>query len=181
MLESITAFDAIAVAVIVISAIMAFARGFLREIATLGSFIAALASVFYARRFFADGVRTLVPEGVDPLLGDLALVVVAFIIVYVLVAWFGQRLSKNIQGADGIGMFDHFAGLFFGIARGAIALVFFAVLLNLALDESRIPDFIRNSMTYPPLAEMANYVNDNASKVGKDVQAALPSEGKTGQ
>ena len=180
MLESITAFDAIAVAVIVISAIMAFARGFLREIATLGSFIAALAAAFYARRFFADGVRTLVPEGVDPLLGDLALVVVAFIIVYVLVAWFGQRLSKNIQGA-GIGMFDHFAGLFFGIARGAIALVFFAVLLNLALDESRIPDFIRNSMTYPPLAEMANYVNDNASKVGKDVQAALPSEGKTGQ
>ena len=181
MLESITAFDAIAVAVIVISAIMAFARGFLREIATLGSFIAALAAAFYARRFFAGSVRTLVPEGVDPLLGDLALVVVAFIIVYVLVAWFGQRLSKNIQGADGIGMFDHFAGLFFGIARGAIALVFFAVPLNLALDESRIPDFIRNSMTYPPLAEMADYVNDNASKVGKDVQAALPSEGKTGQ
>lgn len=115
MLESITAFDAIAVAVIVISAIMAFARGFLREIATLGSFIAALAAAFYARRFFADGVRTLVPEGVDPLLGDLALVVVAFIIVYVLVAWFGQRLSKNIQGADGIGMFDHFAGLFLAL------------------------------------------------------------------
>ncbi|MDX1292717.1 MAG: CvpA family protein [Hyphomonas sp.] len=181
MLESITAFDAIALAVIVISAIMAFARGFLREIATLGSFIAALAAAFYARRFFGDSVRSLVPEGVDPLLGDLVLVVVAFIIVYVLVAWFGQRLSKNIQGADGIGMFDHVAGLFFGVARGAIALVFFAVLLNLALDESRIPDFIRNSMTYPPLKEMADYVNDNATKVGKDVHAALPSEGKTGQ
>ena len=124
-------------------------------------------------------MRTLVPEGVDPLLGDLALIVFAFILVYVLVAWFGQRLSKNIQGADGIGMFDHFAGLFFGIARGAIALVFFAVLLNLALEESRIPDFIRNSMTYPPLKEMADYVNDNASKVGKDVQAALPLEAET--
>ena len=103
MLESITAFDAIAVAVIVISAIMAFARGFLREIATLGSFIAALAAAFYARRFFADGVRTLVPEGVDPLLGDLALVVVAFIIVYVLVAWLLLQFSKNIIGVDGIG------------------------------------------------------------------------------
>ena len=181
MLESITAFDAIAVAVIVISAIMAFARGFLREVATLGSFIAALAAAYYARRFFAEPVRTLVPEGADPVLGDLALVVFAFIIVYVLVAWFGQRLSKNIQGAEGIGMFDHVAGLFFGIARGAIALVFFAVLLNLALDESRIPDFILNSLTYPPLAELADYVNDNASKVGKDVQAALPSAGKTGQ
>lgn len=181
MLESITAFDAIAVAVIVISAIMAFARGFLREVATLGSFIAALAAAYYARSFFHDQAVALVPEGVEPWTADLALIVVAFIIVYVLVAWFGQRLSKNIQGADGIGMFDHVAGLFFGVARGAIALVFFAVLVNLALDESRIPDFIKNSMTYPPLEQLASYVNDNASKVGKDVHAALPSETKTGQ
>jgi membrane protein required for colicin V production len=34
-------------------------------------------------------------------------------------------------------------------------------------------------MTYPPLKEMADYVNDNASKVGKDVQAALPLEAET--
>ncbi|MAN46901.1 MAG: CvpA family protein [Hyphomonas sp.] len=181
MLESITAFDAIAVAVIVISAIMAFARGFLREVATLGAFIGALAAAYYARKFFRDDLASLVPEGMEPWTADLFLVIVAFIIVYVIVAWLGQRLSKNIQGADGIGMFDHIAGLFFGIARGFIALVFFAVLLNLALDDSRIPDWIQNSATYPALSNMASYVNDEASKVGKDVQAALPSEAKTGQ
>ena len=181
MVESITAFDGIALAVIVISAIMAFARGFLREIATLGAFIGALAAAFYARRFFRDDLAALLPDGAEPWMADLTLVVVAFIIVYVIVAWFGQRLSKNIQGADGIGMFDHIAGLVFGVARGAVALVFFAVLVNLALDESRVPGFIRNSMTYPPLSEMADYVNVEATKVGKDVQAALPSEAETGQ
>ena len=147
----------------------------------VGTEVGALAAAYYARKFFHDDLTALLPDGLEPWTADLALVIIAFVIVYVLVAWMGQRLSKNIQGADGIGMFDHVAGLFFGIARGAIALVFFAVLLNLALDEGRIPDFIRNSMTYPPLSNLADYVNDEASKVGKDVQAALPSEAETGQ
>ena len=96
-------------------------------------------------------------------------------------AWFGQRLSKNIQGAEGIGLFDHFAGLAFGVARGAIALVFFVVLLHLALDESRIPGFIQNAACYPLLSSVADYVNENATKVGQDVHSTLPSKAETGQ
>ncbi|KCZ93716.1 CvpA family protein [Hyphomonas johnsonii] len=180
MLDSVTAFDAIAVAVIVISAIMAFARGFLRELATLGAFIGALTAAFYARKFLHDPLQALLPEGSHELLADGILVVGAFIVVYVLVAWFGQRLSKNIQGADGIGMFDHFAGLAFGVARGIIALVFFVVLLHLALDESRIPAFIQNAAVYPALSSVADYVNENATKVGQDARTALPSTAETG-
>ena len=46
MLENISAFDGIALSVILISALMAFARGFLRELATLGAFIGALAAAY---------------------------------------------------------------------------------------------------------------------------------------
>ncbi|MEQ8300482.1 MAG: CvpA family protein [Hyphomonas sp.] len=189
MLDFVTAFDAIAVAVIVISAIMAFARGFLREVATMGAFIGALTAAVYANKFFRDDLAAILPENLSQMdLGvvtipvpSLLLIVTAFIGVYVLVAWFGQRLSKNIQGADGIGMFDHVAGLVFGIARGIIALVFFVVLLHLALDESRVPAFIQNAACYPALSSVADYVNENATKVGQDAQTALPSTVKTGQ
>ena len=189
MLDSVTAFDAIAVAVIVISAIMAFARGFLREIATMGSFIGALTAAIYARKFFSAPLKAMLPENLAQLdlgiftipLADAVLIVTAFIGVYVLVAWFGQRLSKNIQGAEGIGLFDHFAGLAFRIARGAIALVFFVVLLHLALDESRVPGFIQNAACYPLLSSVADYVNENATKVGQDVHSTLPSKAETGQ
>ena len=107
------------------------------------------------------------------------LIVSAFVGAYVLVAWFGQRLSKSIQGADGIGMFDHFAGLAFGVARGFVALVFFVVLLHLALDENRVPGFIQNAACYPVLSNVADYVNENATKVGREVQTALPSKAET--
>ena len=48
-------------AVVVISGIMGFARGFLRELATLGAFIGALAAAYYARVFFHDDLSALLP------------------------------------------------------------------------------------------------------------------------
>ncbi|MCA8901670.1 MAG: CvpA family protein [Hyphomonas sp.] len=181
MLESITAFDGIALAVVLISSIMGFARGFLRELATLASFIGALAAAYYARAFFHDDLTALLPPDLAPWTADLILVVAAFIVVYVLVAWLGQRLSKNIQGADGIGMFDHVAGAVFGVLRGFVALVFFVVLLGLVLEESRVPGFIQNGMSYPYLRKIADGVNLEAAKVGQDVQEALSTEEETGQ
>jgi membrane protein required for colicin V production len=181
MPESITAFDGIALAVVVISGIMGFARGFLRELATLGAFIGALAAAYYARVFLHDDLAALLPPDLAPWTADLILVIVAFILVYVLIAWLGQRLSKNIHGAEGIGMFDHVAGAVFGVLRGMVALVFFVVLLGLVLEESRIPSFIQNGFTYPQLRKMADFVNVEAAKVGKEVQAPLSSGEENGQ
>ena len=176
MLDSVTAFDAIAVAVIVISAFMAFARGFLREVATMGAFIGAVTAAFFARKFFRNDLGAMLPDSISQLdlviftlpTADALLIISAFVGAYVLIAWLGQLLSKNIQGADGIGMFDHFAGLAFGVARGFV-------------DESRVPGFIQNAACYPVLSDVADYVNENATKVGQEVQTSLPSKAETSQ
>ncbi|HAY05415.1 MAG TPA: CvpA family protein [Hyphomonas sp.] len=171
MLENISAFDAIALGVILISAIMAFARGFLRELATLGAFIGALAAAYYARKFFTEQVAGLLPEGTHPLAPDIILVVTAFLIVYVVVAWLGQSLSKSIMTNGDIGLFDHIAGLVFGVIRGGIALVFFAVLLSVGLEDDRVPPFIQDSFSYPLLAKAADAVTGEARAVSRDASA----------
>jgi membrane protein required for colicin V production len=171
MLENISAFDGIALGVILISAIMAFARGFLRELATLGAFIGALAAAYYARKFFTGYVAGLLPEGTHPLAPDIILVVTAFLIVYVVVAWLGQSLSKSIMTNGDIGLFDHIAGLFFGVIRGVIALVFFAVLLSVGLEDERVPPFIQESLSYPLLAKAADAVTGEAREVSR---SAIP-------
>lgn len=174
MLEMFTGFDAIVIGVVIVSAIMAFARGFLRELATLGAFIAALAAAYYARVFLKNAVVGLLPENVHPLAADAILVITAFVIVYVTVAWFGQHLSKNIHGGEGIGLFDHIAGLVFGIARGGVALVFFVVLLNLALADDRVPPFIQKSFAYPYLKGVASLVTGEAREAAAVPQTAEP-------
>ena len=177
MLENISAFDGIALGIIVISAIMAFARGFLRELATLGAFIGALAAAYYARKFMHGTVAGLLPEGSHPLAPDIILVVSAFLIVYIIVAWLGHGLSKSIMTNGDIGMFDHIAGLIFGIIRGGVALVFFAVLLNAGFKVSQVPPFIQNSLSYPILASAADAVTGEASEVSHPGEKATPASG----
>jgi membrane protein required for colicin V production len=173
MPEPLSAFDAIAVGIIAISAIMAFARGFLRELATLGAFIGALAAAYYARKFFTGEVADLLPEGTHPLAPDIILVVTAFLIVYVLVAWFGQSLSKSIMSDGEIGMFDHVAGLIFGIFRGGVALIFFGVLTSAAVERDRVPPFIAQSLTYPLLEQAAGRITGEAEESGQAPGARL--------
>lgn len=177
MLENISAFDGIALGVIIISAIMAFARGFLRELATLGAFIGALAAAYYARKFLHGTVAGLLPEGSHPLAPDIILVVTAFLIVYIIVAWLGHGLSKSIMTNGDIGLFDHIAGLIFGIIRGGVALIFFAVLLNAGFKVNQVPPFIQDSFSYPILARAADAVTGEATEVGQPGEKATPASG----
>jgi membrane protein required for colicin V production len=177
MLENISAFDGIALGIIIISAIMAFARGFLRELATLGAFIGALAAAYYARKFLHGTVADLLPAGSHPLAPDIILVVSAFLIVYLIVAWLGQALSKSIMTNGDIGLFDHIAGLVFGVIRGGVALVFFAVLLSVGLEDDRVPPFIQDSFSYPILAKAADTVTGEAREVSRSVTDPAPASG----
>lgn len=177
MLENISAFDGIALGIILISALMAFARGFLRELATLGAFIGALAAAYYARKFLHGTVADLLPAGSHPLAPDIILVVSAFLIVYVIVAWLGQSLSKSIMTNGDIGLFDHIAGLVFGVIRGGVALVFFAVLLSVGLEDDRVPPFIQDSFSYPILSSAANAVTGEAREASRSATELAPASG----
>lgn len=174
MSQFATIFDAVAIAVILISALMALARGFMRELATLGAFIGALAAAYYAHVFFAETVRGLMPDGAPGWVGDAILVVLVFVVIYSVIAWFGSRLSRNIQGLDGIGMLDRVAGFAFGLARGAVAVVFFVLLVGLTLEKEDVPGWIQDGRTYPFFDTLASYVRVNAPRVAEDVRDSIP-------
>jgi membrane protein required for colicin V production len=178
MLDSVSAFDAIALAVIVISALMAFARGFLRELATLGAFLGAIAAAYSARLLLREPLARLLPEGTHPLAPDAILVISAFLIVYVLVAWLGQSLSRSVNPGEESGLFDHIAGLIFGAIRGVVALIFLAVLLNVAMEPDRMPPFIKDSATYPVFDRAAQFVTRSAENAGSNAASAAPADGE---
>lgn len=176
MTEALTVFDAVALTLIIISALMAVARGFVRELATLGAFIAALAAAYYARIALRGPMTALLPGGLPDWSADALIVVVVFLSVYVLVAWGGQRLSKNIQGIEGIGLIDRLAGLAFGIARGGVAMVFFVYLLQLGLEADRIPEEISGARTYPYFANAANYIQEYAPELAEEARNSQPPD-----
>jgi membrane protein required for colicin V production len=167
MMEALTAFDAVAIVIVIVSTLMALARGFMRELATLGAFIAAIAAAFFARKFFVVPLTEFLPSSAPSWMPDAIIFVVVFLIVYVAVAWFGANLSKSIQGVDGIGLLDRLAGGVFGFARGGVVLVFFVYLLNLAMDKDQIPEFVSQARTYPIINAGADYLQDRAPELAE--------------
>ncbi|GAB5456427.1 MAG: CvpA family protein [Henriciella sp.] len=167
MMEALTAFDAVAIVIVIISTLMALARGFMRELATLGAFIAAIAAAFFARKFFVAQLDGLLPADSPVWLPDAIIFVVVFLLVYVAVAWFGANLSRTIQGVDGIGLLDRVAGGLFGFARGGVVLIFFVYLLNLGLKQDQIPEFVTQARTYPLISAGANYLGERAPELAE--------------
>ena len=179
MMEALTAFDAVAIVIVIVSTLMALARGFMRELATLGAFIAAIAAAYYANAFLNAPLSNILPEGVPSWTPMIILFVGTFLVIYVAVAWFGANLSKSIQGVDGIGIVDRLAGGAFGFARGGIVLVFFIYLLNLAMDQDQIPDFVSQARTYPLIAAGANYLGEHAPELAERSADSAALDGDT--
>lgn len=174
MMEALTAFDAVAIVVVIVSTLMALARGFLRELATLGAFIAAIAGAFLANKYLAQPVKGFMPSALPEWTPTAFLFVATFLIIYVVVAWFGANLSRSIQGPDGISMIDRVAGGLFGFARGGIVLVFFVYLLNLAMDKDQVPEFISLARTYPIINAGAQYLTERAPELAERATPQQP-------
>lgn len=170
---SVTAFDGIAIAVIILSAIMALSRGFMRELATLGAFIAALAVAYYANRIFSARVLGVLPDGTADWIASLIVVGTAFLIVYIAVTWVGNRLSSTIQGLEGVTIVDRLAGLVFGMIRGFVAVTFFVLLLQNGLSADKVPPWIADAVTYPHFEAAAAIVSSNAPKIAEEVEDQL--------
>ncbi len=180
MMEALTAFDAAAIIIVIVSTLMALARGFMRELATLGAFIAALAAAYYANVHLKAPLANALGDGL-PEWGPTAILFVGtFLIIYVLVAWFGANLSKSIQGVEGISLIDRIAGGVFGFARGAIVLIFFVYLLNLAMDKDQVPEFVSQARLFPLIEAGADYLGEHAPELAARNAQQLPLDAESG-
>ncbi|MEM9668447.1 MAG: CvpA family protein [Pseudomonadota bacterium] len=171
--SSFTAFDFITVLVILMSALMALSRGFMRELATMAALIAAIAAAFFGRGLLRGHIAGFLPEGLAEWWTDLIIVGVAFVAVYVIVRFAGSRVTSLIQGTEGVSIVDRLAGFIFGAARGGAALVFLAWLMITAVPDTRVPPFISESASYPLFEQAAASLNAGAPIVAGDIDEAL--------
>lgn len=151
---TLTWFDLIVVVVILISSIMAFARGLLREVFSIVAFIGAAAAALYLRPLLTPLLSTFIHQ---TLFAEIAAAGILFIGVFVVVTVGTSTLAKAIHSSGEIGALDRGAGLVFGAARGILALALFVVLWHhITGPTAPMPDWLRNARTYPVLNVAAN-------------------------
>ncbi len=168
-----TPFDAIVVVLVLFSGLMAFARGFVREVTSVAAFVFALLAAYLSWIWFSQEVRDMLPAGWALWIGDLTVAVVVFILIYAVSAWIGVRLSKLLHTSSEIGLLDRLAGLAFGVARGLAVIVAIILAAGPFIEEAQI-NWIVEARTYPYFVTWADWVSANVPAFAETVQDTLP-------
>jgi membrane protein required for colicin V production len=170
---SLNAFDAIALAIILISGIMAFARGLLREVFSIVAFIGAALAALYLRHFV---VPLLAGMFQPPIVAEIAAAILVFLVVFIVITVFTSMLAKAVHQSAEIGMLDRLAGLAFGVLRGVLILALFVLLMRhiTGAPQAPMPAWLTQARLYPILEKAAvtlesvipearNYIREKAA------------------
>lgn len=157
-MEGFTIIDGVVALVIVVSALLAYARGFVREAMAIAGWIAAAVLAFV----FAPQVEPLVRE--VPVLGDyigescelsiIAAFAAVFAVALILVSFFTPLFSSLVHRSM-LGGLDQGAGFFFGVARGVllVAVAFFVYDTVMTGQNFTIVDESRSAKVFSRLTD----------------------------
>lgn len=167
-MDGFTLVDGIVLAVVVISAVLAYARGLVRELLSIaGWVIAAIAGFAFAPA--AAPLMSEIPVLRDILGGNCELGVLAgfaavFAVALIIVSIFTPLLSGAVQDSA-LGPVDQGLGLLFGVARGVLLVIIALVVYNQVLGGGGIAQ-IDNSRSRAVLTGIER-------KLTQDAPAAL--------
>ena len=162
-MENLTAVDGGAALIIIVSAILAFSRGLIRELMAILGWVGAAIAAYY----FAPGVQPLVKE--LPVVGDFLsdsceLSVVAafagvFVIGLIVAALFTPLFSGAVQ-RSALGGIDQALGFLFGAARGILLIAVAFIVYDRVLSDQAIP-MIDESRTALVFANFQAQIDEN--------------------
>lgn len=149
--------DAVLLAVVALSAIIAFFRGLVREVLSLGAWIGAAAAAFLARPYLLPHVSAWIEP---PILADIVGTGAVFIVVLIVLKLITNLIADRVQDSS-IGGVDRVLGLAFGAVRGAALLVLAYILAGMFVPETATwPAAVREARSLPIVAEAARRTVD---------------------
>jgi len=147
----LTAFDVGIGVLVLISALLATARGFTREILSLATWAGSAAIAAYAYLYHREIARGYIQE---ELVADIVTVAGVFIVALIVLHLITMRIADFVVDSR-IGPIDRVLGFAFGVARGVLIAIIITV-FGLWLMPSNLPDWAQNSRSLPILRDMGD-------------------------
>lgn len=161
-MEGFTLIDAGVAIVIILSALLAYSRGFVRETLAILGWVAAAALAF----IFAAQAEPLIRE--IPIVGDfvesscelarIAAFASVFAVGLILMSFITPLFSSIVQ-RSALGGIDQGLGFLFGVARGALLVGIALVVYDRVITDQALP-MIDDSRTARVFARMQDGIND---------------------
>lgn len=155
----LTILDMIVIVVVFVSATLAMVRGFVREVLSVASWVAAVAAAYF---FYKPVVPLIRPYVESSTVTTIIAAAAIFFVALIVASYVTTKISDFVIDSR-IGAIDRGLGFLFGAARGVllvvIALLFFTWLVQTP------PGWVANAQSKPIL--------DN---LGEQLMAALPDD-----
>ncbi len=149
-----TGVDIIIFVVIVVSGIISWIRGFLREAIALTAWLTAMSVTFlYANKF-----SLLLPESVG---GKTAKTIVSAVVLFfgvLIIGWIAGALVKKLLSTMKMSNVDRAIGFVFGVIRGSVIVTVVVLLLNLTAIPQEL--WWEESKLLPKFQELAVLIHE---------------------
>jgi membrane protein required for colicin V production len=163
--------DFVVLLVVAFSAMMAFMRGFVREILGLGAWIGAGVTAFVLFPTVQPMMRKAIA---NPDLADPVAFGAVFLVLLILLSLIARFMGRAVRAA-GLGGLDRTLGLVYGLARGAVLVI--AVYIGAGWIEpmESWPNIVLEARTLPSIYLGAVWVAGHVPDVYKPVLAVPPA------
>ncbi len=168
-MEGFTLVDGGVLLVLAVSALLAYSRGFIREILSIVGWVAAAIAAF----IFAPDVEPLMAEVpvVDKIIGEncelgmMAAFGIVFVAALIIVSIFTPLISGAVQNSA-LGPVDQGLGFLFGIARGALLVIVALIVYDQLIAEGEGIPMVEDSRSVEILeqakADLAEQLPEDA-------------------
>ncbi|MFA7429797.1 MAG: CvpA family protein [Rhodospirillaceae bacterium] len=142
----VNAFDLVVIAVLLISAVIAFFRGFVHEILAIAAWAGAALAALYGLPYLQPVAREHIPL---TWAADAAAAAAIFLVVLLVLALITRSLSQRVQSSS-LGALDRSLGFVFGLGRGAfVVAVSFVVVAWVWPEPDERPGWIQEARSLP--------------------------------
>ncbi|MCB1532827.1 MAG: CvpA family protein [Alphaproteobacteria bacterium] len=162
--------DILVGAVLLVSAIIAFVRGFIREVLTIAGVVGGLAAAYALGGFFSpvvlgwlggagteDEPNLLFDVVPYPILAQVIAYGAIFIIVMILISVASHFLAEGVKNI-GLGAIDRTLGVFFGLARGILLLGLLYLPVHMLIEKDTKARWFENSHAHIYLEKTAEVI-----------------------
>ena len=173
----ITGFDIVVCAIVLISALLAYARGFVHEVLSLLGWVGAAFLTLYGFPFIKPYARDLLPN--MPMLADLAGGAVLFIISLMALSILSKAIAGRIR-ESALNALDRALGFLFGLARGALIVCLAYIGVESLIARAEQPDWMRSARTMPAVEAGAAWLRALVpSETSKSLGVPMPTSPST--
>lgn len=146
--------DLIVLVVLLLSAVLAFFRGFVHETLGIAAWVGAGFAALYGLPMIQAKVRELIPVSWA---ADATAAVAIFLVTLLVLSIITRAIAKRVQDSS-LGSLDRSLGVLFGLARGAFLVGLAYIVLAWLIPPADHPDWIKQARGLPLIQQSAGLI-----------------------